>query len=1047
MNTLLSKFELFLKMKKPLYKHPLLHIALFILFGTMLPKSLYATHIIGTELRYECLGNNEYKIILDVYRDCSDLANEPFDQTAFMSVFNDNFTYQIQPNINPTISFIDTIPVNGNNDPCLLPPSNICVARARYEKTVTFNQPGGLYVVYQRCCRNGSITNIEDPLNTGTTTWIYISQRSREECNNSPEFGFYPPPFVCVGYDIEFDHSANDKNGDSLVYKFFTPFAGADSVSAQPIQNDVTPPPYDADTITWIPPYSANNPIGLNSINLDPASGLITGMAQISGQFVVGILVEEYRDGELLSVLRRDFQYNVGPCLEVAATIDAPTAQCDNLTVEFGNDTNGPPNFLWYFDYPNTSPSSTEVEPTYTYPDYGTYTIALFAVPGFECVDTAFHEILLQSNSLEAAFSWETYDCTDETVLVLQDLSTDSISPPAKWHWVVTLDDNTTLTSDEQNPVFVIPNPSSGTILLEVESENGCLQNQELNFETGGNNPVDDLMPVIEICIGETAELNPNATTTGFTYQWGPPIPLNQQNLVNPSVTPLVTTTYAVTITGIDGLCQSTAEVTVEVSPEVFLDFEPDTDCDGRVVHFVNLSQNAPAGYSWNFGDPTDPGAGSSEPEPTYIYNDYGTYLVTLMTTPDAICQDTIQKEITLSEKILEAAFDFDYLTCEEGQVAVQFFDVSVNNQFNSVNWIWEFSGVYNGTSNQQNPTILVTEEGTLNVTFTVITDEACESTTIPQDLEIDLAELPGLINSEVLGCLSTGVTLNQGGDGAYSYQWTPSEGLSCTDCPSPFANPDTSTTYTVVIQIYSADTCEIIRQVTVRVPDDAGLVASDDITTCDSTALLAATNIFDLDTYSWFDEEGNLIAVNQDTVTVQVSGETYYAVQVIDQENCPYYDTVLVKGGPAQIAAFGDGAFCSDDVLSVFADNLDSNDTLSWQWTPAGAFNDPNSANPGLIITPGPQTFTVTAVNQFGCITEDSVHVDIVDVNNNLDFDWVIACNGTEVNFINQSTNAFNFSWNFGDPGTLADTSNLIDPTYFYANEGTLSGGTDHGL
>ena len=65
MNTLHSLFDL--KMKKPLHKHPLLQ-AVFFSIGMMCTLSLHATHIIGTELRYECLGGNNYRIILDVYR-------------------------------------------------------------------------------------------------------------------------------------------------------------------------------------------------------------------------------------------------------------------------------------------------------------------------------------------------------------------------------------------------------------------------------------------------------------------------------------------------------------------------------------------------------------------------------------------------------------------------------------------------------------------------------------------------------------------------------------------------------------------------------------------------------------------------------------------------------------------------------------------------------------------------------------------------------------------------------------------------------------------
>ena len=57
------------------------------------------------------------------------------------------------------------------------------------------------------------------------------------------------------------------------------------------------------------------NPLGNNSdISIDVTTGLITGTPAFIGQFVVGVCVYEYRDGVLLSTIRRDFQFNVTFC-------------------------------------------------------------------------------------------------------------------------------------------------------------------------------------------------------------------------------------------------------------------------------------------------------------------------------------------------------------------------------------------------------------------------------------------------------------------------------------------------------------------------------------------------------------------------------------------------------------------------------------------------------------------------------------------------------------------------------------------------------------
>ncbi|MCB0518026.1 MAG: gliding motility-associated C-terminal domain-containing protein [Lewinellaceae bacterium] len=1021
-------------------------LSFLVVVGIMLSQPLRASHIIGGEISYECLGNNQYRISLDVYRDCY-YGIADFDSPAYVTIFNASGA--LYKNLNLAIQSRDTVPNNINNDPCLFPPLDVCVEHAHYESVITITGLGDYYIVYQRCCRNQTINNIVEPDSTGSTYFVKLTQKARQQCNNSPKFGFYPPVFVCVNKPLEHPHSATlpmSQNGDSLSYKFITPYKGATFALPQPNPFQVTPPPYDV--VDWAPGYNLNQILGITmppggELKIDPHTGMITGFPMIEGQFVVGVLVQQWRNGGLMSEVFRDFQYNVGQCAELNVQIEAPDAQCDDLTVHFGNNTDVAQHFIWYFDWPNLMPSSTEFEPTYTFPDTGTYMVRLVAEPVGQCVDDTIKSIFLQYNSLSADFSWQNYDCTDESILAVTDLSVDNVSPPVSWHWTVTFG-NTTLTSNLQNPVFEVPNPVTGTITLMVESANGCKTPASQPFTTGDNNPINLLPGNIQICIGESAQLNPAGALPGFTYQWGPPVPANQQNLANPTVAPLQTTVYQVTVTGYNALCQSTGTVTVTVSPAVSLAFAPDTDCDARIVHFINQSQNAPTGYVWNFGDPTTTADVSTEANPTYTYPAYGTYTVTLMTAPNAVCKDTISQQITLTEKILEAGFTFDYEDCQEDAVTIHFFDATINNLNNTASWLWEFSGIYNGTSNVQDPVITVAQEGTLNVQLTVTTDEDCISSKLPQSLNIDFTELPGLLEDEVLGCLNGGVVLNQGGNPSYLYQWSPATGLTCNGCPdptkvaSPLANPSQTTTYTVNVLNISADTCDITRTVTVVVPPNVGLVVSDDVVTCDPTALLNATTSLLPVTYAWFDENGNQYAGNVSSITVPVSGYDYYVVRATDQPGCFYYDTVRVIGGPADIVAFGDSAICTNEMLDVFAQNLDPNDTLVWQWAPNTAFSGPtNVPNPTLIIAPGAQSLVVNAINQFGCPATDTVDIAIVDENIQLDFDYEVDCDGGSVQFFNQSQNAFNYLWDFGDPSTTNDVSTATNPSYDYNAEG----------
>ncbi|MCC6725143.1 MAG: gliding motility-associated C-terminal domain-containing protein [Saprospiraceae bacterium] len=127
--------------------------------------------------------------------------------------------------------------------------------------------------------------------------------------------------------------------------------------------------------------------------------------------------------------------------------------------------------------------------------------------------------------------------------------------------------------------------------------------------------------------------------------------------------------------------------------------------------------------------------------------------------------------------------------------------------------------------------------------------------------------------------------------------------------------------------------------------------------------------------------------------------------------------------------------------MLNVFARNLDQNDTLTWLWQADPMITGPlNVPNPTVVNLTGERWLYVTATNQFGCSATDSVYVAVVDTANVLDFDYVVSCNGSNVQFVNTSTNAFNFAWNFGDPTSAADTSHLDNPIYNYPGPGTYT-------
>ena len=361
---------------------------LIFLFAILtMPLVSKGDHLVGGEIYYECLGNDDYLITLKVYRDCFS-SGAPFDSPASIAVYDANG--DLVTALNAFHNGGQQIPVTINN-PCLQAPPNVCVEEAVY--TVTVNLPpitGGYNISYQRCCRNQSIVNLTNPSSEGSTYYVAIPELALNSCNNSPYFNEFPPLALCIGEELVFDHSATDPDGDELVYSLCTPFHGGSQITPAPIPAD--PPPYT--NINWGGGYNASNPLDASpSLAIDPVTGELTGVPTQAGQYVVGVCVEEYRNGQLLSTNKRDFQFNVVSCLSnIEAVIPIQTSfhdPCSGLTVNFGNNSVNTQFYHWDFGVENATTDTSNLQnPTYVFPDTGAYTVTLIGNPGYACADT-----------------------------------------------------------------------------------------------------------------------------------------------------------------------------------------------------------------------------------------------------------------------------------------------------------------------------------------------------------------------------------------------------------------------------------------------------------------------------------------------------------------------------------------------------------------------------------------------------------------------------------------------------------------------------------
>ncbi len=1030
-----------------------------LLLAVTLPASLKATHIVGGEMDYRILSTTAdsftIELSLAIYRDC--FFGDPnvyFDDPAHIGIFN-SANLRVDSLQIPFTGMDDTL--NSPLDACLINLSPVCYHTTNYQRTVTLPRiPGGYTFAYQRCCRNQTIINIISPLLTGATYFVRVNEAAIARANNSPTFTSIPPIYICANEQFIFDQSAIDPDGDSLVYELSTPFNGGTFGNPQPIPT--FNPPYD--TIIWKQGFSRLNMLGVGQpLRINRFTGLTRALPQALGQYVVGVRIIEYDrlTGDTLSIIRRDFQYNVNPCEEPTAAFFSPEAQCDDLVLTVENQSTAAANFAWYYNLPGQAPvlfsTSSDSIVTTTLPGPGNYTIRLLAEPGTTCVDTSEANVFLQANSIVPDFLVSNFTCDQFSLLDLLDSSIDTIGSINSYQWVVSYNGSVQQTSMEPAPQFEVPSGISGTVTLTLGSANGCVRILSQPFQTNTSTPVDSLQLQRSACIGDTIELNPfTPDELPYTYQWSPAADLINPDSLNPTLIVTGPGVYSVTITADGAPCSIIRQVTVSIASDPQAGFTLTPECDGLTF---NVTSTATGGTSifYDFGIPGTTADTANIANPTVVFPDTGTYIITQIVRGAGGCADTLLQPITIQELALFADFGFSYVNCEADSVTVQLTDQSVNNLNNTTTRTYTLSDGQSSTD--PNPTFTFFSNDTITITYTIMTALNCTAS-VTRDIPILLAPPTDQFPDSLISCGGETVGFPVGGDPDYGYSWTPTAGVSDPTSPNPTFSPGETTVYTVVVTRANDPTCTATETVTVVVPDQIGLMLMDGngttivdgetIITCDTITQLTTTTQVPADVV-FTTADGTVLGTGIN-IQINVDGSQTITVTATDAFGCTETLTATVSGGPADVAidvsingssVSGQGdtlVLCLDDQLDLGVINNDPTDILTYAWSPADLFVDATVENPVFQGGPGIYEVVLTATNQFGCPASDTINFVVIDQDAVLSFTSEVSCQGGEVTFTNQSTVTFGYLWDFGD-GT---TSTEENPVHVYDGTGPFT-------
>ena len=264
-----------------------------------------ANHIVGGEIEFITLSPGSYRINIIQYFDQAQSVNQGPEGSATVYIFSNRTNEVVSSHL---LLLQSESPVFYTNPNCSI--SSLQTSRVLWSSDIILDptdyaDPEGYYIEWERCCRNGTVSNIVNPLGTGMK---YITEIPPLWKNGAPYINSSPVLFqplsdyACVNQIYYVEFTGNDPDGDSLVYSLANPLNSSAQV-ALPI-----PQPKPHQLVRFKDGFSVQNMInGSLPLNISQ-QGLLTVRPAEQGLFVFSVLVEEYRNGKRIGTVQRDFQ-------------------------------------------------------------------------------------------------------------------------------------------------------------------------------------------------------------------------------------------------------------------------------------------------------------------------------------------------------------------------------------------------------------------------------------------------------------------------------------------------------------------------------------------------------------------------------------------------------------------------------------------------------------------------------------------------------------------------------------------------------------------
>ncbi len=621
---------------------------------------------------------------------------------------------------------------------------------------------------------------------------------------------------------------------------------------------------------------------------------------------------------------------------------------------------------------------------------------------------------------------------------MLVDFSDLSTGSPTSWSW----DLGNGTTSNLQNPAAVYLNPGTYSVRLTVSNLSGSDTKTVTNYITVAPTPVINFSANDSgsICPGRLIQFN-NLSTPGtagnITYLWdfgdG-----NTSDLASPTHEYLNTGNYNISLSisnaaGCSNVLTKTAYINVIPRSVPRFTATNNNSCTLPLnVSFTSSSTGATS-YLWDFGD----GNTSTQASPSNTYTTAGSYTVRLITTNAAGCSDTMIRTSYVNIGTLRASFSTNTSSS------------CTNNNINFTNTSLPGPGVStwyfgDGTSAiAANTRHAYSTPGTYAVKLVVRFNNCIDS--VSRTVQVAQGPTVAFSATPTTGCtLPFATQFTNTTAGANSYLWRFGDGGTSTGV-NPTHSYNAYGNYTVSLVATNTSGCSdtVVKPAYVTPSRDSMTVSASPASGCVQNNIVFTANLISSQpgsNYIWNFGDGTVITGGTTMSHAYANPGNYnVSVNFTTGQSCNFTSRItVVRIGIKPAAGFSAAPtnICPEQLVA-FTNTTTGTAPITYNWNfgdgtaTSGALNPTHRYN----LT-GLYTVRLIATNN-GC-SDTSIIPNLVSVKDpTARFRAAFNCNNRkEISFIDSSSNANSWHWDFGD----GDTSILQNPTHIYDTFGNFT-------